>query len=75
MATPDLLKLKVLWNKGYDIITYVYDDTNKFLSRDSNYIVDAVPIGPSEYSNLDISFFFGFSFRTYSIDQIYLKTF
>ena len=50
MATPDLLKLKVLWNKGYDIITYVYDDTNKFLSRDSNYIVDAVPIAPSEYS-------------------------
>ena len=28
--------------------------------------------GTSEYSNLDISFF---SFRTYSIDQIYLKAF
>ena len=39
MATPGLLKITVFWNKGYDIIS---DDeiTNKFLSRDSNYIVD-----------------------------------
>ena len=33
------------------------------------------PRGPSEYSNLDIQKFVNFSFRTYSIDQIYLKTF
>ena len=40
MATPGLLKIKVFWNKGYDVIIYVHDVTNKFLSRDSNYIVD-----------------------------------
>ena len=32
MATPGLLKITVLWNKGFD--------ANKILSRDSNYIVD-----------------------------------
>ena len=33
MATPGLLKMKVFWNKGYDV-------TNKILSCDPNYIVD-----------------------------------
>ena len=33
----------VFWNEGYDVITYVNDVTNKFLSRDSNYIVDLWP--------------------------------
>ena len=42
MATPGLLKIKVFWNKGYDVIIYVHDVTNKILSRDSNYIVDVV---------------------------------
>ena len=43
MATPGLLiKVKVLWNKSYDVITYVHDVTNKILSRDSNFIVDVV---------------------------------
>ena len=40
MATPGLLKIKVFWNKGYDVIISVNDVTNKILSRDSNYIVD-----------------------------------
>ena len=40
MATPGLLKILVSWNKGYDVIIPVDDLTNKFLSRDSNYIVD-----------------------------------
>ena len=40
MATPDLLKITVFSNKGYDIIISVNDVTNKILSRDSNYIVD-----------------------------------
>ena len=40
MATPDLLKITVFWNKGYDVIIPVDDVTNKILSRDSNYIVD-----------------------------------
>ena len=42
MATPGLLKAKVLWNKGYDVIIYVYDVTDKSLLRDINYIVDMV---------------------------------
>ena len=31
----------VFWNKGYDVINSVDDVPNKFLSRDSNYTVDA----------------------------------
>ena len=42
MATPDLFEIKVFWSKAYDVIIYVHDVTNKFLSRDSNYIVDVV---------------------------------
>ena len=42
MATLDLLKLKVLWSKGYDVMTSVHDVTNKILSCDSNYIVNVV---------------------------------
>ena len=42
IATPDLLKITVFWNKGYDVIISVDDVTNKILSRDSNYIVDVV---------------------------------
>ena len=53
MATPLLLKIKVFWNKGYDVIIYVYDVTNKILLRDSNYIVDAV-IWP-KFGNSNIS--------------------
>ena len=42
LATLGLLKIKVFWNKGYDVIISVHDVTNKILSRDSNYIVDVV---------------------------------
>ena len=37
-----LLKIKVFWSKGYDVITYVHDVIKKILSRDSNVIVDVV---------------------------------
>ena len=40
MATPDLFKTTVSWNKGYDVIIPVDDVTDKILSRNSNYIVD-----------------------------------
>ena len=36
MATLGLLKIKLFWNKGYDVILFVYDVTNKFLSHESN---------------------------------------
>ena len=42
VATEGLLKIKVFWNKGYDITISDHDVTNKILSRDSNYIVDMV---------------------------------
>ena len=40
MATLGLLKIKVFWNKSYDVIISFHDFTNKILSGDSNYIVD-----------------------------------
>ena len=42
MATPDILKIKVFWNKGYDVIMSDHDVTNKILSHDSNCFVDGV---------------------------------
>ena len=42
MASVGFLQLKVFWSKGYDVIIYVHDVTNKVLSRESNYIVDVV---------------------------------
>ena len=41
-TTPGLLKIRAFWNNGYDVIIFVYDVTNKILSRDSNYILDVV---------------------------------
>ena len=45
MATLDLLQKNVFGNKGYDVIVFVHDVTNKILSHDSNDIVD-VPMWP-----------------------------
>ena len=42
LATLGLLKIKVTWNKCYDVIIFVHDVTNKILWRYSNYIVDVV---------------------------------
>ena len=42
MATLGLLKMKVFWNKVYDVIIYLHDVTNKILPHDSNYIADMV---------------------------------
>ena len=38
IATSGLLKIKVLWNKGYDVIVPVHDVTNKISLYDSNYV-------------------------------------
>ena len=53
MDNLGLLKIKVFWNKGYDIIIFVHDVTNKILSSDRNYIVDVV-IWP-KFDNSSIS--------------------
>ena len=42
IATAALLKIKVFSNKGYNVIYFVYDLTNKILSDDSSYIIDVV---------------------------------
>ena len=42
LDTLGLLKIKLFWNKGYEVIISVHDVTNKILSSDSNYIVDVV---------------------------------
>ena len=44
IATPDLLKITIFWNKAYDVKIHVNDVTNKGLSRESNYIVDVIPL-------------------------------
>ena len=41
-TTLGLLKRKTFWNKGYDVIFSAHDVIKKFLSRDSNCIVDVV---------------------------------
>ena len=40
MATLGFLKTKVYWSKGYGVIIFVDDVTNKILSSDSVYIID-----------------------------------
>ena len=42
LAALGLFKIKLTWNKVYDVIVFVHDATNKTLSRYSNYIVDVV---------------------------------
>ena len=42
LATLSLLKIKVTWNKGYEVTISVHDVTNKILLRDLNYIADVV---------------------------------
>ena len=58
LATLDLLKIKVYWNKGYDVMTSFHDVTNKILSRDWNYIADVVMLlnfGNSSISMREVS--------------------
>ena len=64
MAIPGLLKIEVFWSKGYDVITYIHDFTNKFLAHDSKYIVYVV-MRP-KFGNFSISMTF-YQFITTSI--------
>ena len=64
MATPGLLKIEVFWSKGYDVITYIHDVTNKFLAHDSKYIVYVV-MRP-KFGNFSISMTF-YQFITTSL--------
>ena len=42
MATLGLLEIKIFWNKGYEVLNFVNEVTNKILSGESNYIVDVI---------------------------------
>ena len=42
MVSPGFLKIKVVLNKGYDVIILFHDVINKILPYDSNCIVDVV---------------------------------
>ena len=42
LATTGLFTVMILWNKGYDVIIFVYDVTNQILLRESNYILDVI---------------------------------
>ena len=53
LTTVGLVKIKVFWNKCYVVIITVHELTNKILSCDSNYTVDAL-MWP-KFSNSSIS--------------------
>ena len=53
MATLGFLKTKVYWSKGYGVIIFVDDVTNKILSSDSVYIIDVFMC--SKFGNSSIS--------------------
>ena len=42
LATLGLLKRKLFWSKGYDVVILVHDVISKILLRDSNYIREVV---------------------------------
>ena len=44
IATLGIIKIKLFWNKGYDVIIYIDGVTNGTLSHDSNDIVELVII-------------------------------
>ena len=69
MATPDFLKIKVFWNKGYDVKTFIHDVINKVLSRDSNHIVDEVNF----YQSLITIAFLRESYHNFSFIKIWLE--
>ena len=52
LATAGLLKIKVYWNKGSDVINFINDATNIILSSSSNYIVDVVMWPNFGYSSI-----------------------
>ena len=54
LATPGLVKISIIRNKGYDVIILDYDVSNKILSRDSNYILYVVMNLKSGKSSISI---------------------
>ena len=75
LATLDLLKIEVFWNKVDDVIVSVHDVNNKILSHDSNYTVDVVmwpKFGNSSISMKHIiisSILWGFHHKNQSMER------
>ena len=44
MATQGLHKIKVFLSKGYNVIIFAYNTTNKILSRESNYVTHVITV-------------------------------
>ena len=42
IATSDLPKVKIFWDKDYGAIISLHDITKKNLSRDTNHIIDMI---------------------------------
>ena len=56
------LKIKVFWNKGYNVIIFVHDVTKRILWRDSNYIVDVVTWPKFDNSNISMRSYYNLNF-------------
>ena len=54
-AALGVLKIKIFWNKDYDVIIFVRDVTNKVLSNDKKYIVDVDMVMWPKFRNCSIS--------------------
>ena len=54
VATPDLFKTTVFWNKGYYVIIPVHDVSHKILSLDSNYVINVVMWPKFDNSSISI---------------------
>ena len=73
MANPGLFKIKLYWNKDYDLITSVHDVTKNILSLDSNYIVDAVMLSCFKFNNLRLAQVTNLKFYTSVVKGLKLK--
>ena len=54
LATLGLRKIKVFWNKDYDVLISDHDVAKKVLSHDSNYILDVVMWQKFGHSNISM---------------------
>ena len=55
LVTLGLFKIKIFWNRGYDVIIFVQQVTNKILLHDSNYFVDVVIWPKFDKSSISIT--------------------
>ena len=55
LSTLGLFKIKIFWNKDYDVIICVHDVSKKILSLDSNYIVYVI-MWPYDHDHFGNSF-------------------